>query len=129
MILDTARGTPTGTEILNSGMPAPATGNFCLGVWTKIGSVSFEVNHFALGFDATTGGLTGVANIHEAVNLSTGGNSYTGTFAIDDYDLMGHQLDHIGGNMDGQRVTLNTTIREGTATDLGNRGWWLVAGN
>jgi hypothetical protein len=35
-----------GTEILNSGGHAPATGNFCLGVWGTAGFQTFELNHF-----------------------------------------------------------------------------------
>jgi hypothetical protein len=101
---------PDGTEILNSGMRAPATGNFCLGVWKKIATESFELNHFALGYDATTGDLTSVSSIHEAVNLSAGGNSYTGTFAIDVYDPMGNHLDHVGGTTNGTRVTVDTVV-------------------
>lgn len=99
-----------GTEILNSGMRAPATGNFCLGVWKKIATESFELNHVALGYDATTADLTNVSSIHEAVNLSTGGNSYTGTFAIDVYDPKGNHLDHIGGTTSGTRVTVDTVV-------------------
>ena len=46
-----------GTEIINSGGHAPATENFCLGVWGQTGFLTYEVNHFPLSYNATTGAL------------------------------------------------------------------------
>ncbi|HUJ51680.1 MAG TPA: hypothetical protein VLW25_15830, partial [Bryobacteraceae bacterium] len=44
-----------GTELLNSGGHAANTGNFCMGVWGQTGFLTFEINHFALSYDATSG--------------------------------------------------------------------------
>ena len=46
-----------GTEIMNSGARAPATENFCLGVWSQTGPFSYHLNHFALSYDQTSGAL------------------------------------------------------------------------
>src|SRR5580704_2810536 len=63
-----------GTEILNSGAHAPATQNFCMGVWARTGMFTYEVNHFALSYNATTGGLANKVNIREQITLSPSGN-------------------------------------------------------
>jgi hypothetical protein len=99
-----------GTEILNSGGRAPATENFCLGVWGQTGFLTFELNHFALSYDATSGALNANVNIREQVTLSPSGNSYTGTFTIDVFDPKGNHVDHIAGNVTGQRLTVDSTL-------------------
>src|SRR5579863_4094457 len=40
-----------GTEIQNSGLHAPNTGNFCLGVWKQVGPMTYRLNHFPLAWD------------------------------------------------------------------------------
>jgi hypothetical protein len=97
-----------GTEILNSGGHSPATGNFCLGVWGQTGYLAYELNHFALSYDLTTQSLTAYANIREQLTLSPSGDSYSGTFTIDVYDTKGNHVDHIAGNVTGQRITVDT---------------------
>ncbi len=99
-----------GTEILNSGGHAPATENFCMGVWGQTGFLAFEVNHFALSYDATTGDLAANVNIREQVTLSPSGDMYSGTFTIDVYDPKGNHVDHIAGTVNGTRITLDTTL-------------------
>ncbi len=54
-----------GTEIMNSSRP-PATSNFCLGVWKKVGRSRYKLNHFAISSDLN-GNLVGPANIREDV--------------------------------------------------------------
>jgi len=99
-----------GTELLNSGGHAANTGNFCMGVWGQTGFLTFELNHFALSYDATSGALLNVVNIREVDTLSPSGDSYTGTFTIDVYDTNGSHVDHVGGNVTGTRVTVDTAV-------------------
>jgi hypothetical protein len=99
-----------GTEILNSGGRAPATENFCLGVWGKTGHRAFELNHFALSYDSVTGMLNAKVNIREQVTLSPSGDLYTGTFSIDAYDPKGNHVDHVVGTVTGQRITVDSTL-------------------
>jgi hypothetical protein len=94
------------TEILNSSRP-PATANFCLGVWAKTGRNTYSLNHFALSFNPD-GSMQGPANIRETVSLSTDGDSYSGTFSIDQYDTHLNLLAHIVGTISATRVTINT---------------------
>lgn len=99
-----------GTEILNSGGHSPASGNFCLGVWAKTGYLTFEVNHFPIGYNAATGTLTNYINLREQVTLSPSGDSYTGTFTMLIYDTMGNQVDHLTGTIAATRLTVDSTL-------------------
>jgi len=99
-----------GTEIINSGGHAPATENFCLGVWGQTGFLTYEVNHFPLSYNATTGALANLINLREQITLSPSGDSFTGTFTLNVYDTKGNQVDHLVGNVTAQRVTVDTTV-------------------
>jgi hypothetical protein len=96
-----------GTEILNSGMRAPATGNFCLGVWKKVGRSKYKLNHFAISSDIN-GNLVGPANIREEVVLDHDGDSYSGTFTIEQFDTHGNSLGGVKGRVTGTRITVDT---------------------
>src|SRR5580700_8655167 len=74
------------TEFTNSGGHNPATQNYCLGAWGKTGFNAYELNHFALQYD-TSGNVTGNANIKQQVTVSPSGDSFSGTFTIDIYDV------------------------------------------
>jgi hypothetical protein len=93
-----------GTEIMNSGRP-PITSNFCLGVWKRTGGATYKLNHFALSWDPTGTVFVGPANIREDVTLDDQGNSFSGTFTIDQFDTNGNTLAHIVGKITAQRVT------------------------
>ena len=97
-----------GTEIMNSGTRAPATQNFCMGVWSQTGPFSYHLNHFALSYDATTGNLNAKVNIKEDVTLSGRGDTFSGPFSIDVYDPTGATLlQHVAGQVTGRRLTAN----------------------
>ena len=94
-----------GTEILNSGSRAPATENFCLGVWKQVGVNAYKLNHWALGYDMS-GNLTAKINIKERGKLDHGGDAMSGTFSIQAYDPntgdpLGPETD---GNITGTRI-------------------------
>jgi hypothetical protein len=93
-----------GTEIMNSGRP-PITSSFCLGVWKRTGESTYKLNHFALSWDPTGTVFVGPANIREDVTLDDQGNSFSGTFTIDQFDTNGNTLAHIVGKITAQRVT------------------------
>jgi hypothetical protein len=99
-----------GTEIMNSGGHAPSTQNFCLGVWVRSGMFTYEVNHFALSYNASTGALAAKVNIREEITLDPSGNQFSGTFTINIYDATsGQQVDHIVGTVAATRVTVDQT--------------------
>lgn len=101
------------TEIMNSGRPAQ-DGNFCLGVWTKTGRMSYYLNHIPwLGNDPSNapGGIGNPqdgAQILEKVTLSSDGNSYSGTFKLDAYDATGHIAVSFTGVIRATRITTST---------------------
>ncbi len=106
-----------GTEIMNSGRD-PATSSFCLGTWRSSGPWGYTLNHFALSWDNTghlcqpQGGapscFVGPANIREHVNLQPPGDTYTGTFTIDQYNASGTSLIfHLAGTIAAERITAN----------------------
>jgi len=99
-----------GTEFTNSGGRAPATQNFCEGVWGQTGFNTVELNHFAFSYNGTTGANMGTTNIREQLTLSPSGDSFSGTFTIDAYDTAGFKLDHVGGTITAKRVTVDTTV-------------------
>jgi len=99
-----------GTEIMNSGGHAANTGNFCLGVWVRTGMFTYEVNHFALSYDATSGALVNKVNIREQITLEPSGNQLSGTFTIDIYNAAAtQQVDHVAGTIAATRVTVDQT--------------------
>src|SRR5580704_2225360 len=68
-----------GTEFIESGGHSPATANFCLGVWGQTGFLTYEINHFPISYDATSGMIDNYINLKEKDTLSPSGDSYTGT--------------------------------------------------
>ncbi len=96
-----------GTEIMNSSRP-PVTQSFCLGVWSRTGGASYTLNHFALSWDLDNN-FVGPANIREDITVDRGGQSYAGSFTIDQFDGSGHVLAHVAGKVTGTRITVDTT--------------------
>ena len=95
-----------GTEIMNSGSRAPATENFCMGVWAQTGPFSYKLNHFALSYDLG-GALNARVNIKENVVVDAKGNAFSGPFTADIYSPSGAPVGHVAGQIVGQRVTVN----------------------
>jgi hypothetical protein len=99
-----------GTELMNSGGHTPVTGNWCMGTWVRSGFFTYELNHFALSYDATSQLLTAKIDIREQVTLDPSGNEFTGTFTIDVYSpTTGAKLDHLAGTISAVRVTVDQT--------------------
>ncbi len=99
-----------GTELMNSGGHTPVTGNWCMGTWVRSGYFSYELNHWALSYEATSQALTTKVNILEQVTLDPSGNEFTGTFTITVFNAnTGAQEDRLTGTLAGQRVTVDQT--------------------
>jgi hypothetical protein len=97
-----------GTEIQNSaGVPG---GGFCLGVWGQTGFLTFELNHFPIAFNPTSGAVANYINIREQNTLSPSGDSYTGTFTEDIYDPKGNHVDHLAGTVAATRMTVDSSF-------------------
>jgi hypothetical protein len=99
-----------GTELMNSGGHTPASGNWCMGTWVRSGYFTYELNHFALSYDTTTGDLAAKIDIRQNVTLDPTGNQFTGMFTIDAYDpTSGKNVQHIAGNVSAVRITVDQT--------------------
>jgi hypothetical protein len=108
-----------GTEIMNSGVHSPATGNFCMGAWTKTGPSTYELKHIALDFSMQPLGSTSptvIVIIREKVTVNHTGNHFTGSFTADIYApyslalpaTPGAHIAQVGaGTIAGDRITAN----------------------
>ncbi len=97
-----------GTEIQNSaGVPG---GGFCLGVWGQTGYLTYEVNHFPIAFDPSSGKVANYVNLREQVTLSPSGDSFTGTATEDIYDSQGHHLQQLAGTVEATRITVDSSL-------------------
>jgi hypothetical protein len=77
-----------GTEILNSGTRAPATGDFCMGAWTQTAPSRFHLNHYPLVVD-NNGTLQARVVLKMDVTVDPSGKMFSGTFTQDVYDATG----------------------------------------
>ena len=92
-----------GIEVLND-FTNPIEDNVCLGAWTQTGTSTYKLKHPSWTFD-TSGNLTGVALIYEAVTLGSDGSSYSGTYAIYFYDTKGNPQGNFEGTLKAERIT------------------------
>lgn len=94
-----------GTEVLNDN-PSPLLGNVCLGVYIRSGPGTYKLKHPSWTYD-NAGNLNGTAIIREHITVASSGNSYSGTFTVDLYDLDGNHLGQLSGTVTGQRITVD----------------------
>jgi hypothetical protein len=93
-----------GTEFMNSGGRAPATQNYCLGVYTQPTPGHYHLHHLAISYDSS-GTHNANVTITEDVTLAATGMSYSGTFSIDVRDPTSNALlQHVAGQVTAQRV-------------------------
>lgn len=96
-----------GTELENSGGRAPATENFCMGVWKQTGLKRYHLTHYALSYDSS-GTLNAKVIIKEDVTVNSTNTSYTGPFTLSVYDPNTNALlQQVTGQVAGQRVANN----------------------
>jgi hypothetical protein len=107
-----------GTEIQNSGLHAPITSNFCLGVWKQVGPRTYQLNHFPLAWDMTGQSPANAIQITETVKL-TDENHMTGRFTLkvyvwtstDSLDVApSTPVATVTGTVTATRVTINSTV-------------------
>jgi hypothetical protein len=107
-----------GTEIQNSGLHAPITSNFCLGVWKQVGPDTYVLNHFPLAWDSTGQSPANAIQITEKVKLSDE-NHMTGTFTLKVYVWSSTDSLNVApsvpvatvtGTVTATRVTINSTV-------------------
>lgn len=106
-----------GTEIQNTGMHAPITSNFCLGVWQQVGRETYKLNHFPLAWSANGQSPANAIQLTETVKL-TDDDHMTGTFTLkvypwtttDSLDVGGPAVATVTGTLTATRVTIDSTV-------------------
>ena len=96
-----------GTEIMNSSRPAQ-DGNFCLGVWQQTGRRQYFLNHIPWQGNDPFGKPQDGAQILEKITLSPDGNSYSGKFTFQAYDINGNPGLAVTGEVMATRITTST---------------------
>ena len=94
-----------GTEVLND-YTNPINGNVCLGAWQQTGPRAYKLKHPSWYFDGS-GNLLGTVIIHETVLLSRDGNSFSGTYTDDVYDVSGNFLEEFSGQLNATRMKMD----------------------
>jgi hypothetical protein len=97
-----------GLEMQNSGIVPPIFDNICWGVWRQTSARTFRLKHFGWTFDAD-GNNTGTFVLTATIKVSTGGNSYSGTYVADILLPSGDPdpSQHVTGTMSATRLTLD----------------------
>jgi hypothetical protein len=94
-----------GTEVHNPNVD-PRGGNVCLGVWKRApGTNTYRLTHRVWNYD-TAGTWLGTINLTETVTVGGGGNSHSGSFALDFYDTSGNFQMELTGNVTGDRISV-----------------------
>jgi hypothetical protein len=95
-----------GTEVHNPNVD-PRQGNVCLGTWTEAAPLTFKLAHRVFLYD-TEGHFMAVGHLTETLRLSDRGNTHSGTFTIQAYDLAGNPLGgELSGTVVGERIVAN----------------------
>jgi hypothetical protein len=95
-----------GTEVHNPNVD-PKQGNVCLGTWNEAVPQTFKLNH-RVWLYKPDGTFLGVGHLHETLTLSDRGNTQSGSFTLDLYDLAGNKLAELAaGNVLGERISVN----------------------
>jgi hypothetical protein len=94
-----------GTE-MEVDLGPPVIGNVCSGTWEQTGSHTFKLTHPAWTFDES-GNLLGMAIIRDVVTLDRSGDKFSGTEAVDLFDINGKFISHAEGLVKATRIAPN----------------------
>ena len=95
-----------GTEVHNPNVD-PRGGNVCLGGWVRTpGTNTYTLAHRVWNYD-TTGDWLGTINLSEKITVGKGGDTHTGTFALDFYDTSGNFQMSVTGTVTGRRISVS----------------------
>jgi hypothetical protein len=104
-----------GTEFTISGGRAPSSGDVCMGVWEKTGQRTYRMKHLALAYVSSDSSppvspatFLGPAIVRETVVVSPSGDSFEGTFTVDQYAKDEITLiEHVSGTVTATRFTVD----------------------
>jgi len=97
-----------GLELNNDNAVPPSLGNVCVGVYKRVGSRTFKLRHVTWNFD-TSGQLTGTFQLLQTVVVAPNGNTFSGTYTSDSFDLNGKVIPslHAEGILSAKRITVD----------------------
>ncbi len=101
-----------GTELLNdSGVPSGGN-NFCMGVWKKVGVRRYELLHTFYVFEDPSKTPVGVSIEVSHITVSRDGNTFSGKWTQDNYDLSGKVISgfHFEGTVTGARISTELAL-------------------
>src|ERR1051326_2888102 len=94
-----------GTEVHNPNVD-PRQGNVCLGTWNEAAPQTFKLNH-RVWLYTPDGIFLGVGHLYETLTLADRGNTQSGSFTLDLYDLSGNKLAELAaGIVTGERISV-----------------------
>jgi hypothetical protein len=93
------------TEFENAFLP-PAGGNICFGVWKEVGHLTVKLHHVGLMFNPD-GSLKATFTQDEEDTVAEDNKTYTGKFDFKIFDLAGHQIVEVKGNVVARRITVD----------------------
>ncbi len=95
-----------GTENDND-MTPPALSAVCEGVWEQTGPQTYKLHHVGWAWDASGFGFLGYFILDEVNTFGSDGNSYTGFFTFQVYDLDGKPIGaSTTGTIGATRITV-----------------------
>jgi hypothetical protein len=96
-----------GTELAMDDAVPPSIGNVCVGVW-KVAGQTISLRHFGWNWDFS-GNRLGLFTLNMSITLDRTGNTYSGTYVSESYDLDGNPIPelHAEGVVRGERLTVN----------------------
>jgi hypothetical protein len=77
------------------------------GTWDQAPPQTFKLNH-RVWLYTPDGTFLGVGHLHETLTLADRGNTQSGSFTLDLYDLSGNKLAELAtGTVTGERISVN----------------------
>jgi hypothetical protein len=97
-----------GTELNVDNAVPPSLGNVCVGVYKQTGPRTYKLRHVTWNWDLS-GNLTGTFLLLMTVTVDPRGDTFTGSYVSDSFDLNGQVIPalHADGVVSGQRITVD----------------------
>ena len=97
-----------GTELNVDNAVPPSLGNVCVGVYKQSGPRTYKLRHVTWNWDLS-GNLTGTFLLLMTVTVSPNGDTFTGSYVSDSFDLNGQVIPalHAEGVVNGKRITVD----------------------
>ncbi len=98
-----------GTELAVDNAVPPLLGNVCVGVYKQSGPRTYSLRHVTWNWDASGAPLAGSFLLLMTVTVDPHGNTFTGNFVSDSFDILGNVIPelHAEGTVSSERITVD----------------------